>query len=66
MNTINTYSEFVVKFPWLIEALSLSPMEALWMAYRTGRLDGGLAVLDRQSTAQAIESWADDEVRGNA
>ena len=60
MDKINTYADLVAQYPWLLEALSISPSEALFMAYRTGRLDGGLAVLDRQSTAEAIEAWTDD------
>lgn len=66
MPKINNQAELLAEYPWLTTALSLSPLEALWMAYRTGKLDGGLEVLDRQSTSAAIEAWMDEEARGNA
>lgn len=60
MTKINSYADLIAEYPWLAEALLLSPRDALWMAYRTGRLDGGIDVLNRQSTAEAMDAWADE------
>ena len=67
MPKVNNYAELIAEHPWLADAMLLSPQDALFMAYREGRLDGGLLLLERQGVAKDIDEFRESQpVRGNA
>lgn len=63
MTKINSCAELLAEYPWLIVALAVSSHDALIMAYRTGRLDGGLAVLEKQAIANEIEEFEHPQMK---